>query len=46
MTKEELLKKLNDVEVERIKIIGKLELLEEQEAEKVAKETTAKKETE
>jgi hypothetical protein len=34
MTKEQVLKALNDCEVMRIKLIGKLELLEEQYNEK------------
>ncbi len=40
-TKQELLKKINELEVEKIKIIGKVELLEEQEKE-VKKEEAPK----
>jgi hypothetical protein len=34
MTKEQVIKALNDLEVQKIKLIGKLELLEEQNNEK------------
>jgi len=33
LTKEEIIKKIQELDVERIKLIGKLELLQEQEKE-------------
>lgn len=40
-TQEEIIKKINELDVERIKLIGKLELLQEQEKELKTTQPTA-----